>query len=80
MKKTSLLLGLLLVVSLPLLAERVDSETARKVAANFLSNGTKATELTDLTDAVGLANLYIFNANNSFVVMSADDCAKPILG
>jgi hypothetical protein len=80
MKKTSLLLGLLLVVSLPLLAERVDSETARKVAANFLSNGTKATELTDLTDAVGLANLYIFNANNGFVVMSADDCAKPILG
>ena len=67
--------------ALPLMAERVDPETARKVAATFLNNnGAKASQLTDLSKAAGFPNLYIFNANPGFVVMAADDCVQPILG
>ena len=44
MKKALPLLTLVLLVSLPLFAERVPSETAKRVARNFLSNnGAKAT-------------------------------------
>lgn len=75
------LVGFLLMASLPLMAERVDPETARKAATTFFSNnGTKSAQLTDLTKEVGLPNLYIFNATQGFVVMAADDCAQPILG
>lgn len=81
MKKLSAIIGLVLMAALPLMAERVDPETARKVATTFLNNnGAKANQLTDLSKAAGFPNLYIFNANPGFVVMSADDCVKPILG
>ena len=81
MKKASILFGLVLIASMSLFAERVPVETARKVATTFLSNnGAKATALTDLSKAAGFPNLYIFNAEEGFVVMSADDCVKPILG
>lgn len=80
MKKTSLL-GLLLLAFMPLFAEHVDPETARKVATTFLSNnGAKADQLTDLSKSAGFPNLYIFTTEESFVVMAADDCVKPILG
>ena len=81
MKKTNFLLGLLLLTALPLFAERVDPETARKVATTFLSNnGAKTSQLADLSKSVGFPNLYIFTTEEGFVVMSAEDCAKPILG
>ena len=81
MKKLYILIGLFLFVVLPLKAERIAPETARKVAATFMTNnGAKSTQLTDLTKAAGFANLYIFSTESSFVVMAADDCAKPILG
>ena len=81
MKKARILLVLLVAASLPLLAERVDSKTARKVATTFLNNnGAKTNQLTDLSSAAGFPNLYIFNANEGFVVMAADDCVRPILG
>lgn len=67
--------------ALPLFAERVDPETARKVATTFLNNnGAKAAQLTDLSKAAGYANLYIFNGEEGFVVLSADDRVQPILG
>ena len=79
MKK--LLIVVALLAALPLFAERVDPETAHKVATTFLTNnGAKASQLTDLTRAAGFPNLYIFTAEEGFVVMSADDCVKPILG
>ncbi len=81
MKRFILILALVLMVAMPMMAERVTPETARKVAATFLSNnGAKAAQLTDLSKAAGFSNLYIFNAEQGFVVMSADDCVKPILG
>ncbi len=70
-----------LLVALPMKAERVTPETARKAAHTFLnSNGAKAAQLTDLTKAAGFNNLYVFGGTEGFVVMSADDCAQPILG
>lgn len=81
MKKALPLLTLVLLVSLPLFAERVPSETAKRVAWNFLSNnGAKATQLEDLSEATGFQNLYVFTAEEGFVVMSADDCVLPVLG
>ena len=72
---------MVLMVTMPLFAERVTPETARKVAATFLNNnGAKSALLTDLTKEAGFTNLYIFNAEQGFVVMAADDCVKPILG
>lgn len=73
--------ALVTMLAMPMFAERVTPETARKVASTFLNNnGTKASQLTDLTKEAGFTNLYIFAAEQGFVVMSADDCVQPILG
>ena len=81
MRIKNYLLGLLMMVSLPMMAERVDPITARQVAGQFLNNnGVKSSQLTDLSKAAGFPNLYIFNAAQGFVVMAADDCVQPILG
>ncbi|MBR0176374.1 MAG: C10 family peptidase [Bacteroidales bacterium] len=81
MKRFTTTLVLLLLASLPMMAERVTPETARKAASNFLNNnGAKSVQLTDLSKAAGFANLYIFTAEQGFVVMAADDCVQPILG
>ena len=81
MKRFTLLAALVLMVAMPTFAERVTSETARKVASTFLNNnGTKSVQLTDLSKEAGFPNLYIFNADKGFVIMSADDCVQPILG
>ena len=76
-----MIVALVLMVAMPMFAERVTPETARKVATTFLNNnGAKANQLTDLTKAAEFSNLYIFNAEQGFVVMAADDCVQPILG
>ena len=81
MKRFSMILALVVTIAMPMFAERVQPETARKVAFTFLTNnGAKATQLTDLTKEAGFSNLYIFNSNPGFVVMAADDCVQPILG
>ena len=73
MKRFTLLMVFVLIVAMPTFAERVTLETARKVATTFLSNnGAKSTQLTDLSREAGFPNLYIFNAGQGFVVMSAD--------
>ena len=75
------LIAMLLLASLPLFAAHVDPVTAHKAASTFMNNnGGKITQLADLSKEVGFPNLYIFNASQGFVVMSADDCVKPILG
>ena len=81
MKRFTMILALLLMVVMPMMAERVAPETARKVAETFLNNnGAKSSQLTDLTKEAGFSNLYIFNAEQGFVIIAADDCVKPILG
>ncbi|MCR4848400.1 MAG: C10 family peptidase [Bacteroidales bacterium] len=81
MKKLGIILSLLLLAAMPLMAERVTPKTAQKVAMTFLSNnGAKASQLVDLSKKAGFANLYIFNGEEGFVVISADDRVQPILG
>ena len=81
MKRFTTIVALVLMVAMPMMAERVSPETAQKVATTFLNNnGAKSTQLTDLSKAAGFPNLYIFTTENCFVVMATDDCAQPILG
>ena len=81
MKRFTMIVALVVIIAMPMFAERVQPETARKVATTFLNNnGAKASQLTDLTKEAGFSNLYIFNGNPGFVVMAADDCVQPILG
>ena len=81
MQKITTILALVLLTAMPMMAERVTPEKARKAATTFLNNnGAKTAQLTDLTKAAGFPNLYIFNAEPGFVVMADDDCVQPILG
>ncbi len=74
-------MALMLIVAMPMMAEHVTPETAQKVAKTFLNNnGAKSAQLTDLTNVAGFSNLYIFNGEEGFVVMAADNCVQPILG
>ena len=81
MKRFTLIVAMVLMMAMPMMAERVTPETARKVATTFLNNnGAKSAQLTDLSKEAGFENLYIFNGEEGFVVMAADDCVQPILG
>ena len=72
---------MVIVMALSTFAEHLKPETALKAATTFFNNnGRKTSQLTDISKQAGFANLYIFAAENGFVVMSADDRAKPILG
>ena len=81
MKKNTIITALVLLVAVPMFAERVTPEAARIAATTFMNNnGTKAVELTDISKEAGFPNLYIFTAEKGFVVMAADDCVQPVLG
>ena len=72
--KKLLTLALLITLSCPLLAGPVDQQKAAKVAETVLNGQELA--------AVSMGafnNLYVFNAENSFVMVAADDCARPVL-
>ena len=75
--------SLILMALLPAMAfaGHVDPSRAQKAAQTFLNNnGAKAAQLTDLSKQAGFNNLYIFTAQQGFVVMAADDCVQPVLG
>ena len=81
MKRFTITVALAVMMTMPMFAEHVDPETARKVATTFLNNnGAKATQLTDLSKEAGFPNLYFFSTENGAVIMAADDRVKPILG
>ena len=64
-----------------LCAEHVEPNVARNVASTFLrNNGAKSDQLTDVSAKAGFPNLYIFNGDNGFVIVAADDSFNPILG
>ncbi|MCR4965811.1 MAG: thiol protease/hemagglutinin PrtT [Bacteroidales bacterium] len=67
---------------LTMLAGPVDSAKARVAAQNFWQRQGRATSaMVDITSQVPFSNLYIFNmAEGGFVIISADDCARPVLG
>ena len=67
-------IALLLAIAIPMLAENVNQQKAAKVAQTILPGK----ELSALPMGQ-LKNLYVFNAENSFVIVAADDCARPVL-
>ena len=88
MKKFYVFLMLLLAMTVAAKANPVSVQQARKVGAKYLTQSldVKAASEQDLKLAAtyrtesGVAAFYIFNGPGSFVIVSADDCATPILG
>ncbi len=84
-----LLLQLLLITSLFGFAGPIDKATALKVANTFRDSNKayknsfqadrNTTSLIDITEKTSFQNFYIFSDEHSFVIVSADDCVKPIL-
>lgn len=72
-----------LFAGLSLMAGPVDVNTAKTVAQNFLQHqmGRTNLQMTEVSSLAGFSEIYIFNANNGqgYVIVSSDDCAKPIL-
>ena len=89
MKHNLLLFSMLfLVMPLTMKAIPVDEGTAREVGFKFMNANAK-TPMRGINDlqlvttysiSRGDAAFYIFNTPNGFVIVSADDCATPILG
>lgn len=87
LRKEALLRLLCLAVALvwfvPLRAERVRLEDAKRAAMTVL-NGlggrcNSLAELTDISEAVGYQNLYVFNGREGYVVLAADNRVSPVL-
>ncbi len=85
MRKSLLILLQIIMFAMPLFAERVDEKTAQKVGETFLKSkmpGKTDLKLTQVAYAnrADFSNFYVFGGENCFVIVSADDCVKPILG
>ena len=87
--KRFLILGLFLMASLmTVLAHPVNQQHAREVGAKFLHANTllKSDNVSELQwvttyrTAKDEPAFYVFNHSHGFVIVSADDCAIPILG
>ncbi len=79
--------AILIMLSLTAMAKHVDIETAKSVAVTFWENNVLKSKINrsgyefyDITAQTEFTNIYIFNTNEGFVIVSADDVAKPILG
>jgi hypothetical protein len=82
------LLLVLLMSAFGMNANPIDMRTAQEVAVKFMNanaktslRGTDDLQLvTTYNTSRGDAAFYVFNTSNGFVIVSADDCATPILG
>ena len=72
---------MLLCVAMPIFAARVEPETATQMARNYLAKSNRANvQIADLSKEIGLSNLYVFDAGEGYVILSADDRVQPVLG
>ena len=85
MKRISLSIGLILLMNWAL-CNPVGPMKAHQLAETFWQqsgcearSGISANTLVDITTQTEFAHLYIFSNTGGFVVLSGDDCAKPIL-
>lgn len=85
MKKLSFGIALILLVNWAVCSP-VNPMTAKYLAKTFwqqsgcvLRSGSSADALTDISAQTEFTHLYIFSCANGFVILSGDDCAKPIL-
>ena len=78
MKKLLVIVAALVVFAGQMFAAPVDVETAKNLGAKYLR--TNVEHVYTLSNEEGVAYLYVFNYDNGFVVMAADDRAYPVLG
>lgn len=89
MKKTILLMLSLLMVAGGLFSRPVDRETAMQLAGKFAENKLGFTPRGASVEVrfnqvyrapEGLVTMYVFDVNDGYVIVAADDCSRPILG
>lgn len=88
MKKLLLFISVLFGITIISEGNPVDKETAKAIGAKFLQASTAmknvdANSLEFVTSykmSDGNDAFYVFNTESGFVIVSADDCATPILG
>ncbi len=85
MKRISLSIGLVLLMDWalcnpisPMKAQRL-AETFWQQSGCAARSGISANALVDITAQTEFSHLYIFSNDGGFVILSGDDCAKPIL-
>ncbi len=94
--KRVFILSLIIVLSLPILGNPVDENTAKQLAQNFWKEnnimGVKGDKIfkkkmddarfVNVAPQCGYSEFYIFNneGGKGFVIIAADDCVTPILG
>lgn len=82
MKKIGIV-SLLILLAATMAANPVDIKTAEKAAETFMLSITNTRidlQLIDYADQAEFPNFYVFGTDNSFVIISADDCVRPVLG
>ena len=85
MRKTLFLMVTLALFVGQIIASPVDVDRAQRLGMKYLQSnyakqvGTLSLAYTQMTES-GQPALYVFNGDNSFVIVSADDAALPILG
>ena len=85
MKRIVFSMGLILLMNWAS-SHPVGPEKAQQLAETFwqqsgcaIRSGISANALTDITAQTEFSHLYIFSSADGFVILSADDCAQPIL-
>ena len=82
-KRSFLLLALLIATTISAYAENVTVRTAQRVAESFLNSKqhyNSDIHLIDFAEKASLPNLYIFGNEHCFVIIAADNAVHPVLG
>lgn len=86
MKRIPFVIGLVLLMNLGALCHPISPTKAQHLAETYWQqsgcaarSGLSANTLVDITAQTGFSHLYIFSNVSGFVILSGDDCAKPIL-
>ena len=79
MKRTIILCIAFFGLLLSTAARRVDLQTAQSIAVKFMGSSDMQLVSTYRTDKSAAA-FYVFNTEDGFVIVSADDCETPIIG
>ena len=83
MKKVFLTLMVLFMAILPAFSGNVTIQTAQHTAQSFLNSKMEVNpeiHLIDFSEKALFPNFYVFGNEHCFVIISADDGAKPVLG
>ena len=82
-KRSFLLLTLLITIAISVIAENVTVQTAQQAAQSFLNSKLHSNTdilLIDFAEKADFPNLYIFGNEQCFVIIGADNAVHPVLG